>query len=572
MEVADYILESWTTNQLYNAIYNCKAVKPPYEEEWFYNNEFYLDKREGLTYSNQMTGKTVYDRIKLNGNDIYLYKESDAFFWIKTATNDTLYTFNDTLPKRIYAGNGVTGARKSTNTVVSRTAEVGTPNFVEIPGYNWGYVTVTLNSIWSTVVGDFVIFTTGILKWAVNKVYQIVGNTIYIIGTNQRASLPAVGDTLSVYSHTGQLLLTCTEQGVTATIYNGTNPVEWFTLISLPWIIDIAKYDGNFFALTENFMYFTRATFDDNIQFYPLDFYKIDKGYKLFPCGKVMIVFGQTNKLFAAASGTGWAIWYVWYDVNYNAQLFSTHSCIFIDQSIFVMQSDKKLMQLDIIQTNTTSYDIVAKDMNENTRWIFERVTDWVVEMKWYNKFFYVIHRTSAGKTTIYEFDKQLKHWLLQTYWFHIYWYDYECYGVNGIYNRTGDTDVWVDINQSVNYSLVGNTEILMPVVMRFMLWLHDEKNDFKIKITFDLWWIREELLFDIDDIKPDSYFDPPVDVWVGIESALPNEFTGTIYSVQKSIYKSGRFINFSYYGTKRFIVGRTMIIYDKMQLFINEF
>lgn len=52
-------------------------------------------------------------------------------------------------------------------------------------------------------------------------------------------------------------------------------------------------------------MYFTRATFDDNIQFYPLDFYKIDKGYKLFPCGKVMIVFGQTNKLFAAASGTG---------------------------------------------------------------------------------------------------------------------------------------------------------------------------------------------------------------------------------------------------------------------------
>ena len=54
MEVADYILESWTTNQLYNAIYNCKAVKPPYEEEWFYNNEFYLDKREGLTYSNQL--------------------------------------------------------------------------------------------------------------------------------------------------------------------------------------------------------------------------------------------------------------------------------------------------------------------------------------------------------------------------------------------------------------------------------------------------------------------------------------------------------------------------------------
>ena len=106
MEVADYILESWTTNQLYNAIYNCKAVKPPYEEEWFYNNEFYLDK------------------------------ESDAFFWIKTATNDTLYTFNNTLPKKIYAGNGVTGARKSTNTVVSRTAEVGTPNFVEIPGYN----------------------------------------------------------------------------------------------------------------------------------------------------------------------------------------------------------------------------------------------------------------------------------------------------------------------------------------------------------------------------------------------------------------------------------------------------
>jgi len=40
------------------------------------------------------------------------------------------------------------------------------------------------------------------------------------------------------------------------------------------------------------------------------------------------------------------------------------------------MQKDKKLMQIDIVQSNSTSYDLVAKDMNQNTRGIFEKVTD----------------------------------------------------------------------------------------------------------------------------------------------------------------------------------------------------
>ena len=572
MPVAEFPMVAWSLNQIYNAVYNCKAVAPLYEVDGFYNDEFLLDKRNWLEYIEQLSWTTVYDRVRVNNYDFYLTK-SWSNFNVHTSSSDIItYWFDNNLPKKLQVWSGVTGPRLDTWIVTAQNAFVWWADFVDIPWYSWGYVTVTVDSLSWVAVWNYAVFTSGILKWAVNKIYKIDwGNTIYIIGTNARWSLPQPWDTISFYANTWQVLVTCDSAGVKANIMNGNTLVESFSLINIPWVIDIAKYDGNFFVLTRQFMYFTRSTFDDNLQFYPLDFYKIDEWKKMFPCGKAMIVFANTNKLFAAANGTSGAIGYVWYDINYNAELFSQHSCIFVDQAIYVMQKDRKLMQIDIVQSNSTSYDLVAKDMNQNTRGIFERVLDWEIEFKSYDKFMYVIHRKANNTTFIYEYDKQLQHWMIQTYPFHLYGYDREAYGVGGIFSRTWWSDVGNIIEQRVNFSLVGWMEILMPTIIRTLIGKHSQPNDLHLSAWFDLGGVYETLNFNITNLAPDNALHPPMDVWVWIDEPEPNVYNGYMLSNQINLFRSGRFVNFTYYSNNRFILGKTLIIYDKMQTFINE-
>ena len=580
MNKADFPILAWSLNQVYNAIYNCKAWAPAYEQDGFYNDEFMLYKRDGLTYKyNLGTNVTTYDRVTLSTKNWYL--NSSGFTYQIRYENSVKYSysFNSSLPKKLLTGVGVTWPRIDTATVTTQNSFVGWSDFVDIPGYSGGYVTVTCDSITGVSVGNYAFFTSGILKGAVNKIYKIDGNTIYIIGTNARGSLPQPWDTISFYASTGQVLISCDEVGVKAhVIDNNTNSiVETVSLINLPGIIDIAKYDWNLFVLTKQFMYFTRSTFDDNLQFYPLDFYKIDEGKKLFPCGKAMIVFANTNKLFAAANGTSGAIGYVGYDINYNAELFSQHSCIFVDQAIYVMQKDRRLMQIDIVQSNSTSYDLVAKDMNQGTRWIFERVQSGEVEFKSYDKFMYLIHR-QASTTTIYEYDKQLQHWIMHTYPVVIYWYDFEAYGSTGVYNRTGDTDLWNPIEQRINFALVGGMEILMPMVIR-TLYARVWTFDINLNVGYDLWGMYEEQDFKITSIGSDYNYYPDVDAapWVDVVPPTPESnqhetlYSWKTISHQINLYKSGRFINFTYYSTDAFALGKTMVIYDKMGTFINE-
>lgn len=155
--------------------------------------------------------------------------------------------------------------------------------------------------------------------------------------------------------------------------HNAANVVE--VLATDSQIVDVENFDTGVFVLTKDKMYFSRSTYDDNTQFYPLDNYKVDQGYSLFPMGKAMIVFGRTNKLFAAANATNQNIGYVGYDVNYNGNLFSKKSFTFSDQTIYVVQDDLQLMQVDIVQNNSTTFDLAVKNVLLNTRGIFEYVS-----------------------------------------------------------------------------------------------------------------------------------------------------------------------------------------------------
>lgn len=93
------------------------------------------------------------------------------------------------------------------------------------------------------------------------------------------------------------------------TVLNGHSAGILFNVLNTTEpIIDVLNFDGSIFAMTETHVYFSRAKFDDNTQFYPLDNFPVDGGYKLFPIGKAMLVFGRQNKLIAAANATGTTI------------------------------------------------------------------------------------------------------------------------------------------------------------------------------------------------------------------------------------------------------------------------
>lgn len=47
-------------------------------------------------------------------------------------------------------------------------------------------------------------------------------------------------------------------------------------LVTTEPVIDVLNFDGSIFAMTETHVYFSRAKFDDNTQFYPLDNFPVD--------------------------------------------------------------------------------------------------------------------------------------------------------------------------------------------------------------------------------------------------------------------------------------------------------
>lgn len=151
----------------------------------------------------------------------------------------------------------------------------------------------------------------------------VYGEYIYIIGTNDRGSVPKAYDTFDVYKKDTSTESNAIMVGhnnsagkgvVSMLLMNGTyaaNVVQ--VLVSDNKIIDIVNFDQNLFVLTEKRMYFSRSTIDDNTQFYPLDSFSVDKGEKMFPVGKAMILFARTNKLFAPVNSNNVNVGYVGY-------------------------------------------------------------------------------------------------------------------------------------------------------------------------------------------------------------------------------------------------------------------
>lgn len=103
------------------------------------------------------------------------------------------------------------------------------------------------------------------------------------------------------------------------------------------------------------------------------------------------------------------------YDANYNGDLYSKYSFIFADQTIYMLQADKQLMQVDLIQNNNTSFNVAVKNILTQNRGKFEdlsggeifiNVNDRYINFLWVN----------GSNTTNIQYDKQYTHWIENEY------------------------------------------------------------------------------------------------------------------------------------------------------------
>lgn len=580
MEEVSYELTTSTLNQKYEQIINCRVVKPPHEIKWIFSNEFFLDKRLGISYLYESATKKFLDIKTISGRDYFLYKEGTKHYvWTFNGSSfinvtPDGFTVDSDSPTRMAIGRWVTWAKKTSWTVSTPQVVMadGTENFLDIPWYSWGYVKFWVWTASWVAAWDYVIFTSGPLKGTTNRIYQYDGN-IYIIGTSIRGTTPDVWDTFDIYDNTGNTLMIGHTTWVNMVILDGYNVAETFSVMnSISPVFDIVNFDGNVFVLLQYRLFFSRSNLDWNWNFYALDNFTVDNWRSLFPTGKSLICFADTNKLFASATSTTNTIGYVGYDINYAADIYSKRSFIFSDNTIQVLQSDKQLMKIDIVQNNNTSFEIAASNMMITNRWLFEDLSGGEVLVFKHDRFHsYVWNNAWAAR--VFEFDKQFNHWIIHTF-------DCEVYGItndyiiteNWIGVRSGYLDGTTPYKQDVNLSYSPLTKISLISVIRTIFWLIDSKVDLTLDYESELGWqIRSESIalkkYPFDDTRLDT--DSNIDDL--LEEELPEKYTGNIVGIQNSIYKSWRHFRFSYNGYNRFCIGPTILFEDKFKPFVNE-
>jgi len=593
MEPYELKLESWTLNNVFNRIKNSRVVQPPYEKAWYYSNKFFLDKRYWLNDFATIPWDIV-DDYKINWITYLLVHNYTYNLWYvyslnwTTATNITPWWFfiSSNSPKRFAIGKWLIWPRNSTWRTVDLPVSWETDwtefDWTLIPSYAGWYIKFKYTWVQNVAVWDYIVFKDWALLWAVNRVEYIDSDYIFIIATNIRWTIPRQWTVFDLYKQADwviewPVLLAGYTNWVNLIITDWENPSVFFpVLLTKKEVIDIVNFDWNIWALTSNKLFFSRTTYEDNTNFYPTDSYWVTDWFKLFSLWKVLLLFAWINKLYVpTTSTTDKTLIYAWYDVNYQWELYSKYSCIFADQTIYVLQKDKQLKQIDIIQYNTTSYDLKVSDVLTQTKWLFNILEDWWEVYINSNQRFLNFLYYKNNKTINFQYDKMYQHFIENDYNVKIYKFWELILSTGKILKESLYTDNWVEYEQEINFILDTTHYIYKPYIIRTMFWLVENLFNVKLDIEFEIWWIIKKLnkvlsSFDFDNRLSETLTGDEVIWW----DKVPNEqieYNGNIVSIQSTILYTGRFIRFKYSGTNRFMIWDSFILTDRTKLFINE-
>ncbi len=368
---------------------------------------------------------------------------------------------------------------------------------------------------------------------------------------------------------------------------------DWVQVIHINWqntcsstnvlswdIEDIVSYGNILFWLKDEVVYYSQATFDDNVQFYSaLDRKRLTWCYKLISKWKHLIAMWQDNRLIVEANNIDTALWYTWYPLNYNSDLYSRYSYIFTDSTLYILQKDKQLVEIKLSSLNNTAFELWSENITKTVRWLFEDLADyWEGEIfcndSKSNRFINFLYQ-SNWDTINYEYDKEYSHWLLQTYEDNLVYKKSDQFLCDWhVSNESGYTDLWKEYKQSINFTISSKWHIIQIWLIRTIFWLLKEEPllldiDIKIESTHSI----KEIKRTIRDMTFDTL---PADHETSIEAffSIPwyrNTHNWNIASVQKPVMRSGRYIKFDFNSYNRFIYWYSYIIYKTSNIFLNE-
>ena len=593
MEPFEFKLESWTLNNVFNRIKNSRVVQPPYEKAWYYSNKFFLDKRYWLNDFATIPWDVV-DDYKINWITYLLVHNYSYNLWYvyslnwTTTTNITPWWFfiSNNSPKRFAIWKWLIWPRNSIWRTVDLPVSWETDwtefDWTLIPSYAGWYIKFKYTWVQNVAVWDYIIFKDWALLWAVNRVEYIDSDYIFIIATNIRWTIPRQWTIFDLYKQADwviewPVLLAWYTNWVNLIITDWVNQSVFFpVLLTEKEVIDVVNFDWNVWALTSNKLFFSRTTYEDNTNFYPTDSYWVTDWFKLFSLWKVLLLFAWINKLYVPTTNTtDKTLIYAWYDVNYQWELYSKYSCIFADQTIYVLQKDRQLKQIDIIQYNTTSYDLKVSDVLTQTKWLFNVLEDWWEVYINSNQRFLNFLYYKNNKTINFQYDKMYQHFIENEYNQKIYKFWELILSISNIFKESWYTDNREEYEQEINFILDTTHYLYKPYIIRTMFWLVENLFNVKLDIEFEIWWTIKKLnkilsSFDFDNRLSETLTWDEVIWW----DEVPNEqieYNGNIVSIQSTLLYTGRFIRFKYSGTNRFMIWDSFILTDRTKLFINE-
>lgn len=89
-------------------------------------------------------------------------------------------------------------------------------------------------------------------------------------------------------------------------VLDGANTARQVPLITTTEpVLDMAKFNANIYVLTESRLYYSESIVNGDTNFYPLDSLPVEGGISLFPIGKAMIVFADSNMVVAPLVSVG---------------------------------------------------------------------------------------------------------------------------------------------------------------------------------------------------------------------------------------------------------------------------
>lgn len=599
METLIYDMQSWTVAQKFNRLKNLRVVKPPYEEDGYYSDKFFLDKRLWLKNMFTSTGKKFYDKVTIKWIDYYYYFQWNqsyvwVFTWPYTWLTPIAWPFNvwDNSPRRVVLGKWLVWPKSSTRTIQDFTwvtwvkVELwGNIDFTLIPWYAWGYVAFNYSWTKDLAVWDYIFFRGWWLTGWINRIEYIdSNNNIYIIWTSIRWTLPQVWLTFDVYKQaTTQLWNTIVvwhNNWVTACLVNGTssaNTLQVLTTSTTEPIIDITLFNNNIFAMSPNLVLFSNSVQYSNMMMFVLDRFEIDNWESFFSMWKAMLVFSKTNKLISAANGTDQNIWYVMYDLNYTSDKYSKYANILTGQSIYIVEDDKELKQVNITQSNSSTFDIETEEVLWLNRWIFNWLSWWemnIISNERYINFLYI----KDNKTINYQYDKMYKHIIEQHYNYPIYFISWnEILSDWIIFNEEEwyYLDNAVAYEQEVNFSIDTEDRMYMPWLIKTMFGLIDSKFNVELNINYEVWakiyYIKRILNNFMFDNRLSNSLTWDEMIWWDTVPLEQSYYDWTTVSIMSRIFQTWRFFNFKYNSYDRFVIGNSYIFTNKSKPFINE-